>query len=185
MFVKDKLGMTMLVLTLLSPAIYASEAFLEIPIVFSTNYSPALSTEIRPGAGIGWTHFPLKYRSLRFGYGALFTISPLFRQGTRAVYASGLEMDLEARTYLAYAFEGTNISFWPYSYLGPNGNVRLSKLHAYETSGRVTRLDYGFRGGLGMNIRLGDFAVKIDGGVGYAASGLNLRTWIVFGFGIF
>lgn len=168
-----------------SPMIPAAEAFVEIPIVFATNYTPTLSTDLKAGIGIGFTHFPIKYHSLRFGYGTLFSMAPLFWQGTGDVYSVGLEHDLEGRGYFAYAFDGTSISFWPYVYAGPNLSANLTKLVVYSSEEMVVHGDLGFRGGLGLMVRFRDYAIKIDSSVGHALSGFNLRTWIMFSLGIF
>lgn len=177
-------GMTIIVLTF-SPMSHASEAFVDIPIVFSTSYTPALSTDLKAGIGIGWTHFPLEYHSLRFGYGALFSISPLFWQGTRDVYTVGLDHDLEARGYIAYAFDGSNISFLPYFYAAPSFSAKVTKIVVYASQDRVLLPDVGIRSGLGLMVRFRDYAIKIDSSAGVGLSGFNLRTSIMFSLGIF
>jgi hypothetical protein len=86
---------------------------------------------------------------------------------------------------LAYAFDGTTISFWPYIFIAPQMSMRLVKLSAFGMTDHAFRADFGFRAGGGLKIRFGDFDVKVDTAAGYGSSGINLQTTIMFGFGIF
>lgn len=161
------------------------EAYLEFPSAFATRYSAAGSTDLRFGIGLGFTHFPLEFFSFRLGYGVSTTYLPSFSQGTQNVYASGFEQEIEARGFLAYGFDGSVIAFWPYVFIGPHSSLSATKLVAYDSSERVFRANFGFRGGAGIQIRFGDVALKFDSSAGFGSSGLNLRTTIMLGFGIF
>lgn len=173
-------------LILMSPhEALATQAHFEIPVILSTSQTPALSTDLKVGIGVGFTQFPLEFYSFRLGYGTLVTLSPLFWHGTKEVYTSGVDMELDCRAYLAYAFDGSVISFWPYVVLGPNANLKVTKINVFDESDRSYRMDYGFRGGGGIKVRFGDFDVKIESAAGFGSQGLSLRTTIMFGFGIF
>ena len=63
--------------------------------------------------------------------------------------------------------------------------MKITKLNVFEDADRVYAFDFGFLGGAGIKTRLGGFEVKIDTAAGYGLSGVNLRTTIMFGFGIF
>jgi len=163
----------------------ANHGVIEFPIEFSTVRTPALSTELRIGAGVRWSHYLFEFYSFHLGYGLAFSASPSFRQGTAQVFSSGFATDLGGRSYLAYGFDGSVFSFWPYIFLGPDLQLRVTKLNAYDDMDRVFAFDLGFCGGLGIKTRMGGFEVKIDTGAGYALSGVQLKTTIMFGFGIF
>lgn len=169
-----------------SQASHANKQFyLEIPTVLKTKYTSAGSIDLKPGIGLGFSHFPARIDNIAFGYGALSSIYPVFWQGTDSVFTTGIECDLESRGYLALILSGTNISFWPYMFLGFNVEYRQTKIVAYESVSVVNHVDLGVRNGIGINIAWGDLALKMDGSIGYSFYGLNIRTWIILGFGIF
>ena len=183
----DKLSVCLVVISLfLAPQSFAfPQSFIDIPFVFASNYSPARSTELRVGAGIGWTQYPHKDGPVMFGYTGLLSFTPLFWQGTRDVYTAGIDHDIEGRANLAYAFDGSNISFSPYGFVAANLGLRLMKMSVYEFTESVIRPDLGIRGGLGVQVCVRDISVKLDSSLGYNLSGINFRTSIIVGFGIF
>lgn len=172
-------GMTMAEITA------ANEGVIEIPVVFDTTQTPALSTELRVGAGVGFTHYLFDFHNFHLGYGFSATFLPSFWRGTQKVYSVGFDTELAGRFYLAYGFDGTTFSFWPYVFIGPDAQLKFTKLNVFQDSDHVYAFDFGFLGGIGIKTRLGGFEVKADTAAGYGLSGVNLRTTIMFGFGIF
>jgi len=163
----------------------ADRAVIEFPIAFDTTQTPSLSTELRVGAGLGFTHYFFDFHGFHLGYGLGLTFLPSFWRGTQKVYSVGFDSELSGRFNLAYGFDGTTFSFWPYVFIGPDIQLKITKLNVFEDADRVYAFDFGFLGGAGIKTRLGGFEVKIDTAAGYGLSGVNLRTTIMFGFGIF
>lgn len=181
-----KIAVLICVMTLVTDlAASAGTAFVEFPLSLTTRHSPARYTELVPGFGVGWTHFAWSHASFRFGYSALFQLAPLWRQGTGEVNASGFETVLQGRALAAYAFDGSIVSFWPYLYVAPETSVNFTRLRAFASEETVVAPRAGFQSGGGLQICLGDFALKIDSSVGVLSTRLQLRSWIIFGFGIF